>query len=77
MEKQEGILVADGHGITLSVLRTDPKTLIPEPSSPDMRRQAVQLPLVDNDSGEGIQTHSPQQEALSSIQKTERVRVFA
>lgn len=47
-----------GRGITFSVLRMDSRTLIREPSSPNARRQAVQLALVDNDGGEGIQTRS-------------------
>lgn len=65
-----------GGGITFSVLRTDPKTPISEPSSPVVRRQAVQLALANNDGGECLQTRSWWQQSFRSIEKTERVERF-
>lgn len=40
-----------GHRIMFTILRTAPKTLIPQASSPNMRRQ---LALLDDNGKEGI-----------------------
>lgn len=78
-ERQKTSRVPGGRfrgGIIFSILRTNPKTPIPESSSPVVRRQAVQLALVNNDSVECLQTRSWWQESFRSIEKTERVERF-